>query len=67
MYYYNVLNDNDLKTIKDLIVVFLLNKYNYIKNKDDFLISLQTRKMIKLKETPYIKFYMKQINVIIFK
>ncbi|EGS87056.1 hypothetical protein SA21269_2181 [Staphylococcus aureus subsp. aureus 21269] len=36
MYYYNVLNDNDLKTIKDLIVVFLLNKYNYIKNKDDF-------------------------------
>lgn len=48
MYFYNILDKEDLKTIQRLIEVYLESKYPKIKDKDDFFV-LATDKQNRIK------------------
>ncbi|HHD1110747.1 TPA: XRE family transcriptional regulator, partial [Staphylococcus aureus] len=50
MYFYNILDKEDLKTIQRLIEVYLESKYPKIKDKDDFFV-LATDKQNRIKNT----------------
>lgn len=50
MYFYNILDKDDLKTIQKLIEVYLESKYPKIKNKNDFFV-LATDKQNRIKNT----------------